>query len=178
MAAGSKPIEDVAAADVRRLLSADSQQPNAARHRYNALRRFFDYLQDEGLCSANPCLAIAKARRPRAPASRAHCLSLAQCAALWRAAEPLLPVHGNFVRFLSGLAKFFDERGQLAVEVQEKRGLLRLRKLYRVLARETSYGAWDSTIDRSVSTVQQTLIHGLLRPDRTFDSTYEPPPAP
>jgi len=80
MSAGDKPIEEIAAADVRRLLAADRQQPNAARHRFNALRRFFDYLHDEGLSSANPCLAIAKARRPRPPAPRAHCLSLAQCA--------------------------------------------------------------------------------------------------
>jgi integrase len=100
MSAGDKPIEEIAAADVRRLLAADRQQPNAARHRFNALRRFFDYLHDEGLSSANPCLAIAKARRP-APARAARALPVI-CAmrALWRAAAVLPPVWRDFARFL------------------------------------------------------------------------------
>jgi integrase len=100
MSAGLKPIEDIAAVDVRRLLVADPHEPNAARHRFNALRRFFDHLHDEGLVEGNPCEAIPRARRPRPPASRSHCLSLAQCAALWRAAEALPAVWRDFVRFL------------------------------------------------------------------------------
>jgi integrase len=100
MKVGGKPIAEINAADLRLSLRADPGRPNAARHRLNALRRFLDWARDEGLLSVNPCEAIPKARRPRPPASRAHCLSLAQCAALWRAAGALPAVWRDFVRFL------------------------------------------------------------------------------
>jgi integrase len=98
--AGRKPIKDVDAADIRRLLRADPERPNAARHRFAAIRRFFDWCHDEGMLSTNPCAEIAKARRPRTPASRAHCLSMPELAALWRVAEALPAVHRDFVRML------------------------------------------------------------------------------
>jgi integrase len=100
MGTGRKPIKDVDVADIRRLLLADPEHPNAARHRFAAIRRFFDWCHDEGMLPINPCVHIAKARRPRSPASRAHCLSMAELAALWRAAEALTPVHRDFVRML------------------------------------------------------------------------------
>jgi Arm DNA-binding domain len=100
MGAARKPIKDVDVADIRRLLRADPEHPNAARHRFAAIRRFFDWCHDEGMLLTNPCALIAKARRPRTPASRAHCLSTAELAALWRAAEALPSVHRDFVRML------------------------------------------------------------------------------
>jgi integrase len=100
MGAGRKPIKDVDVADIRRLLRTDPEYPNAARHRFAAIRRFFDWCHDEGMLPTNPCAHIAKARRPRTPASRAHCLSMAELAALWRAAEALPSVHRDFVRML------------------------------------------------------------------------------
>ena len=100
MGAGRKPIKDVDVADIRRLLRADPEYPNAARHRFAAIRRFFDWCHDEGMLLTNPCALIAKTRRPRAPASRAHCLSMPELAALWRAAEALPSVHRDFVRIL------------------------------------------------------------------------------
>jgi integrase len=100
MGAGHKPIKDVDVTDIRRLLRADPERPNAARHRFAAIRRFLDWCHDEGMLSTNPCAQIAKARRPRTPASRAHCLSMPELEALWRAAEALSPVHRDFVRML------------------------------------------------------------------------------
>jgi integrase len=103
MGAGGKPIMDVSAADIRLMLRADPHHPNAARHRFAAVRRFFDWCHDEGRLQSNPCNSIAKARRPRAPASRAHCLSPPELEALWRAAEVLPSVHRDFVRLLIAL---------------------------------------------------------------------------
>jgi integrase len=100
MGAGRKPIKDVDVADIRRLLRADPEHPNAARHRFAAIRRFFDWCHDEGMLSTNPCALIAKARRPRTPASREHCLSMAEVATLWRVAEALPSVQRDFVRSL------------------------------------------------------------------------------
>ncbi len=67
----SKSVADVGVSDLRRLLRADPEHPNAARHRFGAISRFFDWCQDDGLLQVNPCNMVAKARRPRAPASRA-----------------------------------------------------------------------------------------------------------
>ena len=100
MGAGRKPIKEVDVADIRTLLRADPEHPNAARHRFAAIGRFFDWCHDEGMLLTNPCALIAKTRRPRAPASRAYCLPMPELAALWRAAEALPSVHRDFVRML------------------------------------------------------------------------------
>jgi integrase len=110
--AARKPIKDVDVADIRRLLRADPKHPNAARHRFAAIRRFFDWCHDEGMLLTNPCAEIAKARRPRTPASRAHCLSMAELAALWRAAEALPSVYRDFVRMLIAIP---CRRGEAAI---------------------------------------------------------------
>lgn len=84
MRAGNKPVSDIDAADLRLLLRADPEHPNAARHRFGAISRFFDWCQDEGLLKVNPCSMIAKARRPKAPASRSEFLKPAELARLWK----------------------------------------------------------------------------------------------
>jgi integrase len=103
MQAGSKPIGGVDASDLRKLLRADPEHPNAARHRFGAINRFFDWCLDDRLITVNPCSTIAKRSRPRAPDSRADYLKLDELAQLWHAAgsaEDLANVHVDFVRFL------------------------------------------------------------------------------
>jgi integrase len=103
MKAGGKPVSEIGAADIRLLLKADPETPNAARHRFGAVSRFFDWCKDEGLVPANPCALIAKARRPKAPASRDHYLTPAELARLWKVAgeaEGLDAVHRDLIRFL------------------------------------------------------------------------------
>jgi integrase len=103
MRVGNKAVSDIDAADLRLLLRADPEHPNAARHRFGAISRFFDWCQDEGLLKVNPCSMIAKARRPRAPVSRSEYLKLDQLARLWKvagAAEGLGDVHRDLIRFL------------------------------------------------------------------------------
>lgn len=100
MQVGSKPVAEINAADLRALLRADPERPNATRHRWGALNRFFDWCQDEGLLSINPCSLVAKSRRPKTPASRTHYLSIEELAALWNACDDLLPVYRDLIRFL------------------------------------------------------------------------------
>jgi hypothetical protein len=101
MRAGNKPVSDIDAADVRRLLHADPDHPNAARHRFGSVSRFFDWCQDEALSKVDPCSTIAKARRPKAPASRSEYLKLPDLARLWKVAgeaEGLEDVHRDLIR--------------------------------------------------------------------------------
>jgi integrase len=102
MGAGSKPVSDIDAADLRLMLRADPEHPNAARHRFGAMRRFFDWCQDERLLNVNACSMIAKARRPKAPASRSEYLKLGEPARLWKVVgevKGLEDVHRDLIRF-------------------------------------------------------------------------------
>jgi integrase len=67
------------------------------------LSRFFDWCQDEGFITLNPCTLVAKARRPRAVAARQHHMAPADSARLWHAAGEaagLPEVQRDLIRFL------------------------------------------------------------------------------
>ena len=109
MKVAGKGIASVDAADVRALLRATSAQPGAARHRFGALSRFFDWCRDEGLVSLNPCTEIGKHRRPKPLQPRTHNLGVLDLARVWRGAEVaetdaddggFLPVHRDLARLL------------------------------------------------------------------------------
>jgi len=103
MKAGDKVADDVTASDVRAMLRGCGSRTATAFHYYGALSRFFDWAQDEELVKANPCLFVARRRRPRAVAAREKYLSLTKLGQLWKAvalAEKLEPVQRDFVRFL------------------------------------------------------------------------------
>jgi integrase len=101
---GAKPIAALDKADVARVLHACADQPNAQRHRFGALNKFCDWALDEGLIAANPCLAIGKAKRPKAGGRRDRVPSPGELAALWRAAERLpFPAWRDFARLLIAL---------------------------------------------------------------------------
>jgi integrase len=96
------------------LLRADPEHPNAARHRFGAISRFFEWCREEGLVSANPCALLGKDRRPKPPAERTHFLKPEELARLWRAAgeaEGLAPVHRDLIRFLIAIP---SRRGEAA----------------------------------------------------------------
>lgn len=103
MRAGSKPAADITPQDLRAVLRGDAGSPSRAGHWFGALGRFFDWCGDEGVLKGNPCAQIAKARRPKAPASRSHYLKPVELARLWKVAgeaEGLAPVHRDLIRFL------------------------------------------------------------------------------
>lgn len=103
MKAAARPVADLTDKDVRQLLRVTADQPGAARHRFGALSRFFDWCQDERLIPLNPCLIIGKDKRPKPIPARQHHLKPAELAALWKVvgeAEGLEPVHRDFLHFL------------------------------------------------------------------------------
>jgi len=101
MDAAARPVADLSAVDVRRLLDGDAARPATARARFGALSRFLDWCQDAGHVEVNPCAMVAKARRPKTVQARAHYLTLPDMARLWRAADDLAqPVWRDLARFL------------------------------------------------------------------------------
>jgi integrase len=102
--AADTPAADLRADDVRRLLAVTAASVAGARKRFGALNRFLDWCQDVGHIPANPCAMIARSRRPKAPQARAHYLTPAELARLWRAAVALHePVWRDFSRFLMAM---------------------------------------------------------------------------
>jgi integrase len=97
----NKPAADLTVADVRRLLGDAVLGTASIRARFGSLTRFLDWCQDAGHIKANPCALIARSRRPKAPPARAHYLTPAELARLWKAAERLEePVWRDLARFL------------------------------------------------------------------------------
>jgi hypothetical protein len=64
MAGGDRPASNVSSADLRAMLRQCGDRAATARHRFGALSRFFDWALDEGIVPTNPCVSLAKARRP------------------------------------------------------------------------------------------------------------------
>jgi integrase len=103
MKAASRSVADLTDRDVRTLLRATADQPGAARHRFGALSRFFDWCRDERLIPVNPCLTIGKDKRPKPLTARQHFLRVDELAELWKAADKaagLETVHRDYLRFL------------------------------------------------------------------------------
>jgi integrase len=96
----SKPASEVTADDIRAVLKACGDQAATARHRYGAMSRFFDWVIDESIIHVNPCLLLAKGRRPRAVNARKRFLTISETASLWRAASHLAPLPRDLVRFI------------------------------------------------------------------------------
>lgn len=104
MEAGSRPVADLTAADVRRLLDLDAGRPATVRARFGALSRFLDWCIDSGHIEVNACLMVAKARRPKTVPGRAHYLTTTDLEKLWRTAGDLAhPVWRDLARLLIAL---------------------------------------------------------------------------
>ena len=94
-----KTAAEITADHLRSVLKACEGKPATARHRFGAVSRFFDWAIDEGIVTINPCLLIAKGRRPRAVRARQRFLTLSETAALWHATGNLDPMRRDLVRF-------------------------------------------------------------------------------
>jgi len=98
------PLADITAAHLRKLLIAEAARPATARARFGAFSRFLDWAQDEGTITINPCVTIGRNRRPKPVPARAHYLSLAELALMWKGAAELEPIYRDLARFLPSLA--------------------------------------------------------------------------
>jgi integrase len=100
MAAEKLPATKVDGSHLRKLLVAEGARPATARARWGAISRFFDWVQEEGVITVNPCLAMGRNKRPRAAPARAQYVKLEQLAAMWKAADELDPLYRDLARFL------------------------------------------------------------------------------
>jgi integrase len=100
MKAEDMPAANLGAKHIRQLLGR-TEGAASTRARFGALSRFLDWAQDAEHITVNPCMLIARSRRPRAPQARAHHLTPAELVRLWWAAERLREhVWRDLARFL------------------------------------------------------------------------------
>jgi integrase len=109
--AEAKPASDISSDHLRTMLKLCADKAATARHRFGAMSRFFDWAIDEGIVTLNPCLQLAKGRRPRAVSARQRFLTLPETAALWQAAGNLDPLPRDLVRFFIAVP---SRRGEAA----------------------------------------------------------------
>ncbi|MBX9748634.1 MAG: integrase arm-type DNA-binding domain-containing protein [Roseococcus sp.] len=99
-----RPVSEVTAADVARLMRIEASRPATARMLFGALRRFFAWSREEGhLAGPNPCEELPQAKRPRPPAARSRVIALEDLARLWRAAGTLDETPRDLARILIAL---------------------------------------------------------------------------
>jgi integrase len=100
MDATTLPAADLTTQAIRRVLDHSVEGDNA-RARFGSLSRFLDWCLDDGHIKANPCVSIAKTRRPKPAPARSNFLEASALAILWKAAAKLRePVWRDIVRFL------------------------------------------------------------------------------
>lgn len=96
----ARPVAEIGAEHLARLLSLHAARPATARARFGAVSRFLDWCREEGLIAANPAASIGRRQKPRAPGPRTRVVALADLGRLWRAAAELLDPYGDLARIL------------------------------------------------------------------------------
>lgn len=100
MQAVEMPATDLKPSVIRAMLAEHGAHPAAARARFGALSRFYDWLVDHDRMPTNPCARITRSGRPKPPAPRRNFLSVPKLAQLWTAAAALPALHRDFLRLL------------------------------------------------------------------------------
>jgi integrase len=91
--------EEITPKHFRTLADMHITRPATAKHRFGALSRFFDFLLDEDIVSANPAAMVSKNRRPKPSSPRVGFYSSKQLLALWNA-QGLKPEYLRYLRFM------------------------------------------------------------------------------
>ena len=85
---------------IKDLLRLHRNRPATARHRFGALSRFLDFLQDRKVIQTNPAQGVSKKRRPKPPAPRSTFYDVDVLSKLWNPNKPLKDVYLRYLRFL------------------------------------------------------------------------------
>ena len=98
------------------MLQLHRDRPATARHRFGAMSRFLDFLQDQKVIQSNPAQSVSKKRRPKPPAPRSTFYDAEILNRLWNPEQPLKDVYLRYLRFLITTPFRADEAAELAVE--------------------------------------------------------------
>ena len=100
MEMSDQPPASIAEDNVKDLLQLHRDRPATARHRFGAMSRFLDFLQDQKVIQSNPAQSVSKKRRPKPPAPRSTYYDAEVLNKLWNPEQPLKDVYLRYLRFL------------------------------------------------------------------------------
>ena len=100
---------------IKDLLRLHRNRPATARHRFGALSRFLDFLQDRKVIQTNPAQGVSKKRRPKPPAPRSTFYDVDVLSKLWNPNKPLQDVYLRYLRFLITTPLRAEEAAEITV---------------------------------------------------------------
>jgi len=100
---------------IKDLLRLHRNRPATARHRFGALSRFLDFLQDRKVIQTNPAQGVSKKRRPKPPAPRSTFYDVDVLSKLWNPNKPLKDVYLRYLRFLITTPLRAEEAAEITV---------------------------------------------------------------
>ena len=112
----SQPPASITEDHMKDLLQLHHDRPATARHRFGAMSRFLDFLQDQKIIQANPAQGVSKKRRPKPPAPRNTFYEVDVLNRLWNPEHPLKDVYLRYLRFLITTPLRAEEAAELTVE--------------------------------------------------------------
>ena len=95
-----EPPASITEDNVKDLLQLHRDRPATARHRFGAMSRFLDFLQDQKVIQSNPAQSVSKKRRPKPPAPRSTFYDADVLNRLWNPEKSLKDVYLRYLRFL------------------------------------------------------------------------------
>ena len=101
---------------IKDLLQLHLNRPATARHRFGAMSRFLDFMQDQKIIHANPAQGVSKKRRPKPPAPRSTFYDVDVLGKLWNPEKSLKDVYLRYLRFLITTPLRAEEAAELTVE--------------------------------------------------------------
>ena len=115
MEMSDQPPASIAEDSIKDLLQLHRDRPATARHRFGAMSRFLDFLQDQKVIQSNPAQSVSKKRRPKPPAPRSTYYDAEVLNRLWNPEQPLKDVYLRYLRFLITTPLRAKEAAELTV---------------------------------------------------------------
>ena len=112
----SQPPASITGDQMKDLLQLHRDRPATARHRFGAMSRFLDFLQDQKVIQVNPAHGVSKKRRPKPPAPRSTFYDVGVLGKLWNPEKSLKEVYLRYLRFLITTTLRAEEAAELKVE--------------------------------------------------------------
>ena len=110
-----QPPASITEDHIKDLLQLHRDRPATARHRFGAMSRFLDFLQDQKVIQSNPAQSVSKKRRPKPPAPRNTFYDAEVLNKLWNPEQPLKDVYLRYLRFLITTPLRAKEAAELTV---------------------------------------------------------------
>lgn len=111
-----QPPESITEDHIKNLFHIHRDRPATARHRFGALSRFLNFLQDQKVIQANPAQGVSKKRKPKPPAPRSTFYDVDVLTRLWNPEKLLKDVYLRYLRFLITTPLRAEEAAELTVD--------------------------------------------------------------